>query len=113
MKDINCPYCNEEIDIDHDEGQGYSEDEKHEQQCPECEKYFVFWTHTSYSYTPEKANCLNGGEHDFKLTTTYPKCFAKMECSMCNIRRDPTDDEKEKYYIQSIDEYYNELNSLK
>ena len=113
MKDTNCPYCNAEINIDHYEGQGYSEDELHEQQCPECEKYFVFTTYTMYSYSPEKADCLNGSKHDFKPTMTHPKCFAKMECSMCEIRRDLTNEEKEKLNIPSIDEYFKELNSLK
>ncbi len=83
MNDTNCPYCGAEVEINHDDGQGYTEDEIHQQECPECEKTFVFTTAIHFSYSPEKADCLNGGEHKYKLTTTYPPEWARMRCEDC------------------------------
>jgi hypothetical protein len=95
MKDINCPYCNAEIDINHDDGHGYEENELHQQECNKCGKVFVFTTYISYSYTPYKAECLNGEPHDYKSTHTYPIEFTEMECTMCGERKNPTKEEME------------------
>lgn len=65
MKDLTCPYCGHEQDVNHDDGFGYEEDEAHQVECAECEKKFIFHTHISFSYHESKANCLNGGPHDF------------------------------------------------
>src|SRR3990167_9751303 len=93
MSDVNCPYCDAEQEINHDDGYGYEEGVRHEQQCGECNKYFTFTTSISYYYESEKADCLNGSEHDFKPTRTYPKEYTKMECLMCEESRKPTDEE--------------------
>ena len=93
MSDVNCPYCDAEQEINHDDGYGYEEGVRHEQQCGECNKYFTFTTSISYYYESEKADCLNGAEHDFKPTRTHPKKYTKMECSMCEESRKPTDEE--------------------
>jgi hypothetical protein len=73
IDDVNCPYCGAPQEINHDDGRGYSEDDKHEQQCNECEKIFVFTTSISYYYEAEKADCLNDGEHNYKRTHTIPR----------------------------------------
>ena len=96
MKDINCPYCNAEQNINHDDGRGYGDEEIHQQQCDECNKYFTFTTSISYYYEAEKADCLNDGEHDFQPTNTHPKEYTRMECSMCGESRTPTEDEMKK-----------------
>lgn len=83
MSDINCPYCDAEIEINHDDGAGYAEDEIHEQRCDECDKMFVFTTSIHFSYSPSKADCLNDGEHRYKRTTTFPPEFARMRCEDC------------------------------
>lgn len=93
MSDTKCPYCDAEIEIDHDDGRGYSEDELHEQQCSDCGKNFTFTTSILYVYYTYKADCLNGGEHKFKATTTIPKEYTKMDCTECEERRDPTEAE--------------------
>ena len=95
MSDLNCPYCDHSQEVCHDDGFGYDEDEAHEMECTSCEKYFVFYTSISFSYEPQKADCLNeGGEHDFKPTATYPRRYTKMTCSMCDETRRCTDEEK-------------------
>ena len=94
MKDINCPYCDTEQDIDHDDGRGYSEGETHQQECDDCGKTFVFTTSISYYYEPYKADCLNeGGVHDWTPTTTIPREYSRMRCTMCDEERTPTEDE--------------------
>lgn len=93
--DIKCPYCEHEQDICHDDGYGYEESIAHQQQCGKCNKHFVFYTSISFYYEVEKADCLNGGEHDWKPTRTYPKEFTDMECNMCEKRRRPTEAEWE------------------
>lgn len=109
MKDVECPYCGEPQDICHDDGYGYEEGQTHEQECI-CGKTFIFTTEISYHYDVEKADCKNGGEHEFKPITTYPKCLTKMSCVMCDERREPTDEEKITFDIPSKAEYLKELN---
>tara|TARA_B100000378_G_scaffold70854_1_gene54080 strand:+ start:12062 stop:12364 length:303 start_codon:yes stop_codon:yes gene_type:complete len=93
MNDINCPYCDAELEVCHDDGEGYSEDELHQMNCSNCDKDFVFTTTIMFSYHPEKADCLNGSGHNFKRTHTVPRRYTKMECTMCGERRDPTNKE--------------------
>jgi hypothetical protein len=95
MKDINCPYCDAEIDINHDDGHGYEENELHQQDCDSCGKTFVFTTSIAYYYEATKAECLNGVPHDYLPTHTYPIEFTEMECSMCGEKRKPTVEEME------------------
>lgn len=38
MKDLQCPYCEHDIDLKLDDGFGYDEDVKWEYECPSCEK---------------------------------------------------------------------------
>lgn len=93
MTDVNCPYCGAGNEINHDDGQGYEEDTLHQQYCPSCEKVFVFTTYISFSYDAKKADCLNGAEHKWKPTHTYPLIATKMECDVCGERRNPTETE--------------------
>ena len=93
-KDIECPYCGEDQEINHDDGHGYAEDELHQQQCVGCDKYFVFTTSIRYYYDASQADCLNGSEHDFQETTTYPKCCTRLECTICDEQKElPRDSE--------------------
>ena len=94
MSDTECPYCGADVEINHDDGYGYAEDELHQQECSECEKTFVFWTSIHFSYSPQKADCLNDAEHKFKPTTTCPKEYTRMRCADCGTERQPTPEEK-------------------
>lgn len=91
--DVECPYCGEGQEINHDDGYGYEEDRRHTQECGACEKTFVFTTSTSYYYEAEKADCLNGGEHVLSMSATYPREYSKMDCRDCDYRRKPTPEE--------------------
>ena len=88
--DIQCPYCGKDQEINHDDGYGYGEDEIYEQECGYCEKNFVFTTFISYSYDANQAPCLNGSDHKYKATSTYPKKYTRMQCVDCGIKRKPT-----------------------
>jgi hypothetical protein len=95
-KDIKCPYCLGEQDINHDDGYGYEEGVTHQQQCGHCDKYFTFTTSIMFHYDVEKADCLNGGQHDYKPSITVPREYTKMHCTMCDQQRDLTPQEMEK-----------------
>ena len=84
MNDIECPYCDHDQEVNHDDGYGFAEDERHYMSCGKCEKEFTFWTSISFSYTAEKADCLNDGNHDYKPSSTYPKIASRVRCTVCD-----------------------------
>lgn len=108
MTDVNCPYCGAGINIEHD-GSGYEENIKHEYQCEKCKKNFVYTTSISFYYEAEKADCLNDGNHDWQITSTFPRCFAKMECSMCEESRELTEEERIQNNIETKQEYFHSI----
>lgn len=107
--DIKCPYCEKELDINHDDGFGYEEGVKHKMECTHCEKSFVFETSISFYYEPEKADCLNNDKHDYKITTTCPKELSQMECTKCGDRRELTDSERTEFNIGTKESYFEAL----
>jgi transcription elongation factor Elf1 len=109
MKDIECPYCGHEQNVDHDDGQNYEQNTKHQMACEQCEKNFVFETEIHFSYSPEKADCLNEGQHDFKMSHTYPTEFSTMICKDCGEKRDLTDEERKERGIGTKQEYFETL----
>ena len=102
MSDMQCPYCGAGQNVCHDDGHGYSEDERHEHECTECEKTFVFTTMVSFHYEPSKADCLNGKPHELKLSNTYPKKFSQMQCKDCDYRRHATAEEIYKRRVTDV-----------
>jgi hypothetical protein len=93
MADVHCPYCDAGNEVNHDDGFGYEEDRRHEMECCECEKNFVFTTYIHFSYTPHKADCLNGAPHQLKPSLTWPREYTKMECQCCDYTRKMTPEE--------------------
>lgn len=96
MSDMQCPYCRADQNVCHDDGAGYTEGVKHEHECSECGKTFVFETLIILYYEPQKADCLNGSDHELKLSRTFPRQYSKMRCLHCEFERDPTLDELSK-----------------
>lgn len=82
-KDVRCPYCGAWQEINHDDGQGYAEDQRHQQQCHACDKTYVFTTSVRYYYSSHKADCLNGAPHDMKSTGSmlWPDSVRCRNCS--------------------------------
>lgn len=91
--DLECPYCGTGMDICHDDGFGYAEDRRHEIQCDECEKHFVFETYISFYYEPSKADCLNGSAHKLEFCRSWPKEYSRMCCQDCDYERQATPEE--------------------
>lgn len=91
MSDVECPYCGAWEEINHDDGYGYGEDEVYQQNCGSCDKNFAFQTSISFDYDATKADCLNGGEHEFKASATLPRKYTRMYCTACDLKRTPTD----------------------
>lgn len=83
MRDAKCPYCGDEVEINHDDNYGYEESRIYQQKCDSCGKTFTYSTAIYFTYTTYKADCLNGAEHDYKKTTTHPPEFARLLCKQC------------------------------
>lgn len=82
--DVNCPYCNAELEINHDDGYGYAEDRKHTQECCVCGKSFTYQTTIRFYYEVEKADCLNGEPHNLTAVTHLPFCWPDwVTCKTC------------------------------
>lgn len=90
---VECPYCEKEQEINHDDGYGYEEDEVYQQQCDFCDKVFAYTTSIHFTHNANKADCLNEGEHEWKRIATTPIEYTTMGCTMCDERRKPTEDE--------------------
>ena len=96
-----CPYCGKEVEICHDDGYGMKEGEVFSDTCHECGKTFAYTTSISVDYDLQKADCLNGAEHQYKLTNTYPKRYTKMRCDGCGDERPLTTGELEELFNPS------------
>lgn len=90
MDDIECPYCNKSFDICNDDGHGTEDGTTYEEQCPHCEKYFVFTSSIMFHYSPEKAPCLNGEPHKYKKVVGFPEEAFKdlFRCEYCAVERE-------------------------
>lgn len=97
MSDVDCPYCQEGQDINHDDGYGYDEGVAFQQTCRNCDKTFIYTTSISFFYTTEQADCLNGAMHNYEPTHTFPREYTEMQCSMCEETRPMTPQEKEEF----------------
>lgn len=104
MSDVNCPYCNAEIDLDLSDG-GYEQDTLHETSCDECDKNFIYTTSLIYHHDSYAAPCLNGEPHSFKRTHVSPKFFTKMKCEYCDEQRELTPEERIEFDIPDSLDY--------
>lgn len=84
MSDVCCPYCGNGQEICHDDGQGYEEDQKHEQECNDCGKYFKFTTSISYSYD---VFCEDESHHVMNTNEYVDDLYECENCDHYEIRR--------------------------
>ena len=96
IKDVECPYCDHEQDIDHDDGYGYAENETFFQECEECGKTFSFTTSVHYYHDAAECPCKNGEDHNWEEIHGCPDWYFlnKRRCSYCQEEKDlkPTDE---------------------
>jgi len=109
MKDLKCPYCNTEQDVEHEDSASYEQDTFHEIQCVHCGKNFMYTIYISYSYESHAADCLNDKPHDYELIKYYPVEFSRMRCTMCDKGRELTTEEREKFEIGTVEDYIKSL----
>lgn len=86
MKEIQCPYC--EQDNEHDSEQA-DPNTLHYMQCRECEKNFAFEIDYCPRFYERKADCLNGGDHNWRDLLPYASSNhydLYRECRGCNKR---------------------------
>lgn len=94
MSGDNCPYCDAELEICHDDGYGCDQEIPHSQECPHCNKVFTYRTTIIVYHDLSKAPCLNEETpHNFKRAITYPKTCSKMRCTVCGEERQCTESE--------------------
>lgn len=93
MLNLECPYCKKDCEVCHDDGFGCEEGLKYKMECTNCGKSFVFETSILFNYEPEKADCLNGSEHEWAQSQTFPKECTVMQCKICGEERKPTEEE--------------------
>lgn len=88
MSDLNCPYCDADIEVCHDDGFGYAEDRKHEMECWNCDKNFTFQTSLHYRYKANKADCLNGEKHELEKVWHAPELYPDWSrCKNCDYEK--------------------------
>lgn len=76
------------MEINHDDGYGYDEDRLHHQRCGACDKTFVYETTINLFYNAKKAECLNGADHKYERTKTFPPEYARLRCDMCGDEKE-------------------------
>ena len=91
MSVAECPYCNADVEICHDDGYGYEEDRPHSQYCDSCGKTFAYFTSIHFSYETKKAACLNNGPHKYRKRKQYGSDGVRefKQCDLCEHRTKP------------------------
>lgn len=86
MDDVECPYCGEEQEINHDDGHGYAGDTVHSQRCDGCGSNFGFETTKAFHYEVKKVPCLNGEDHVWEKVIHGPKYWPDwVRCKACSL----------------------------
>lgn len=108
--DVECPYCGEWQEMEHDEGYGCKEGEPYKEECEHCGKMFVYYTSISFHYEANKADCLNGAEHNYQMSCTLPKEYTHMQCVDCGELRGLTQEEWGE--LKSTEEQHDESDKM-
>lgn len=80
MTGPTCPYCNHENERD-----DIGNPDDYETECSECEKTFMYSVEYEPIFASRKADCLNGGEHEYRPMIGAPaEYFAnRLRCWVC------------------------------
>lgn len=91
-QDVECPYCGAGQSIDDDDIFGFEDDDLRGQDCLQCGKTFAYQTFMTRWYRAQKADCWNGGEHEyFPAHTTCFEGLREIErCQICgHVKESP------------------------
>lgn len=79
MSDMECPYCEHSYEYCNDEPDSGQEHE----QCPKCNKWFVFTRDWDVYYNTAKADCLNGEDHKWRQQGYPHNNETLWRCKVC------------------------------
>jgi hypothetical protein len=74
---LTCPYCQHNFEYRPD---GEEQGERYEEECPSCSKIFAYEIEIEIVTTTYKADCLNGGEHEWTTIPCYPDFMTQRYC---------------------------------
>lgn len=85
MSEITCPYCEKNYELCMDDGWGCAEDQRYEEQCPNCEKKFIFYSSWEVYFSTYKTDCLNNlTEHQWKKIPNHQTIYNDHQlCTIC------------------------------
>lgn len=89
MAEYTCPYCGKENDVD----EPYDYIDEREYECPECGKNFIMLAEYDPYITTYKADCLNGGEHEWRVVRGIPDDVISGLIQCRNCREEKRDHE--------------------
>jgi sarcosine oxidase delta subunit len=105
MDEVECPYCGEDFEINHDDGQHYEDGKSASDYCPNCDKQVMISTSVSYYHEIEKADCLNEiSDHDWSswyflwFNDDFTKKIERRYCNVCD------EEERETHDLEDSDE---------
>ena len=74
---LTCPYCEKEFKEEND---GEGPYKRYDAECPHCDKSFAYEIEIEIITTSYKADCLNGGEHEWEIQECYPEFMTQRTC---------------------------------
>lgn len=79
---LTCPYCEAEIEPCEESREPCSDIQI---ECGECEKTFIYQIEYDPCYYERKADCLNGGDHDYRPIVGAPAEYfeKRLRCWDC------------------------------
>lgn len=82
---LECPYCEKEQSNPENLSDD-SIDKNMQVTCNDCGKNFIYVAELDIDFHSYEADCLNGGEHDYKPMVGYPdEYFAgRKRCKKCS-----------------------------
>ena len=83
MSNVECPYCQKEQEINHNDGYGYEEGVEHEQTCISCNKKFKFSTEMSFDYS---VSCQENDHQMEPFGNRWPDMFRCENCDFYEKR---------------------------
>lgn len=82
-RDVDCPYCGADVEINHDDGYGLEEGYQYSQECDWCAKVFVYTICIEIHHDAKRADCLNGASHKYKPTADIFPETHRVRCADC------------------------------